>query len=100
MADSKPSTHVTHCTEKDISDPDVVKEFAEKLGDMEHLDYLYSLTVSDINATNPKLWNTWRASLHASALYLFRDVIRSGLGRPVDYQMLIEDTKFTAVKRW
>jgi len=25
-----------------------------------------------------------------------RDVIRSGLGRPVDYQMLIEDTKFAA----
>ncbi len=25
-----------------------------------------------------------------------RDVIRSGLGRPVDYQMLIEDTKFSA----
>lgn len=25
-----------------------------------------------------------------------RDVIRTGLGRPVDYQMLIEDTKFAA----
>ncbi|HEX5381115.1 MAG TPA: [protein-PII] uridylyltransferase, partial [Acinetobacter sp.] len=36
---------------KDISDPDVVKDFAEKLGDMEHLDYLYTLTVADINAT-------------------------------------------------
>ena len=30
-------------------------------------------------------------------LYTYaRDVIRSGLGRPVDYQMLIEDTKFAA----
>ncbi len=81
---------------KDISDPDVVKEFAEKMGDMEHLDYLYTLTVDDINATNPKLWNTWRASLMRQLYTQARDVIRSGLGRPVDYQMLIEDTKFAA----
>ncbi|WP_151815928.1 [protein-PII] uridylyltransferase [Acinetobacter soli] len=81
---------------KDISDPDVIKEFAEKLGDMENLDYLYTLTVADINATNPKLWNTWRASLMRQLYTYSRDVIRSGLGRPVDYQMLIEDTKFTA----
>lgn len=81
---------------KDISDPDVVKEFAEKMGDMEHLDYLYTLTVADINATNPTLWNTWRASLMRQLYTQARDVIRSGLGRPVDYQMLIEDTKFAA----
>ncbi len=81
---------------KDISDPDVVQAFAEKLGDIEHLDYLYTLTVADINATNPKLWNSWRASLMRQLYTHARDVIRSGLGRPVDYQMLIEDTKFAA----
>ncbi|MDM1781380.1 [protein-PII] uridylyltransferase [Acinetobacter sp. RF14B] len=81
---------------KDISDPDIVREFAEKMGDMEHLDYLYTLTVADINATNPKLWNTWRASLMRQLYTHARDVIRSGLGRPVDYRMLIEDTKFAA----
>ena len=81
---------------KDISDPDVVREFAEKMGDMEHLDYLYTLTVADINATNPKLWNTWRASLMRQLYTHARDIIRSGLGRPVDYKMLIEDTKFAA----
>ncbi|ALH96304.1 [protein-PII] uridylyltransferase [Acinetobacter equi] len=84
---------------KDISDPDVVKEFAEKMGDMEHLDYLYTLTVADINATNPTLWNTWRASLMRQLYTHARDVIRSGLGRPVDYQMLIEDAKFTASEK-
>lgn len=81
---------------KDISDPDVVKDFAEKLGDMEHLDYLYTLTVADINATNPNLWNSWRASLMRQLYTHARDIIRTGLGRPVDYQMLIEDTKFAA----
>lgn len=81
---------------KDISDPKVIKDFAEKLGDMEHLDYLYSLTVADINATNPKLWNTWRGSLMRQLYAQTRDSIRLGLDRPVDYQMLIEDTKFAA----
>ncbi len=81
---------------KDISDPDVVRAFAEKVGDMEHLDYLYTLTVADINATNPKLWNTWRASLMRQLYTSARDIIRRGLGRPVNYQILIEDTKFAA----
>ena len=79
MAYSKPFAHVTYSSEKDISDPDVVKDFAEKLGDMEHLDYLYTLTVADINATNPKLWNTWRASLMRQLYTHARDVIRTGL---------------------
>lgn len=81
---------------KDISDPDVVMNFAEKLGDMEHLNYLYTLTVADINATNPKLWNTWRSSLMRQLFIQARDVIRIGLDRPVDYQMHIEENKFTA----
>ncbi|MBU3848290.1 MAG: [protein-PII] uridylyltransferase [Candidatus Acinetobacter avistercoris] len=81
---------------KDISDPDIVKDFAKKMGDMEHLDYLYTLTVADINATNPKLWNTWRSSLMRQLYTHARDDIRTGLGRPVEYQLLIEDTKFAA----
>jgi hypothetical protein len=43
MVNQQSLTDVTHCSEKDISDPDEVKEFAEKVGDMEHLDYLYTL---------------------------------------------------------
>lgn len=53
---------------KDISDPMVIHEFADVIGDKAHLDYLYTLTVADIRATNPELWNSWRASL-LSQLY-------------------------------
>lgn len=84
---------------KDISDPDVVKAFAEQMGDMEHLDYLYCLTVADINATNPKLWTNWKASLLRQLYSQARDIIRGGLDRPVNHQMLIEDTKFAASER-
>ena len=83
---------------KDISDPDVVKGFADHMGDMVHLDYLYSLTVADINATNPKLWNSWRATLMRQLYTQARDVIRTGLDRPVDHQMIIDDTKFEAMQ--
>ncbi len=84
---------------KDISDPDVVQSFAERMGDMEHLDYLYCLTVADINATNPTLWTNWKASLLRQLYSQAREIIRAGIDRPVDHQMLIEDTKFTAMDK-
>ena len=48
---------------KDLTDNSVVKEFAEKVGNVETLNYLYCLTVADVSATNPNLWNSWNASL-------------------------------------
>lgn len=84
---------------KDISDPDVVQAFAERMGDMDHLDYLYCLTVADINATNPSLWTSWKASLLRQLYTNARETIRAGLDRPVDHQMLIEDNKFAAMDR-
>lgn len=48
---------------QDLSDPDVLHKFSAFVGSIERLNYLYCLTVADINATNPKLWNNWRAAL-------------------------------------
>src|SRR6202453_5340233 len=38
---------------KDISDPDIIHDFARRVGDQAHLDYLYVLTVADVRGTNP-----------------------------------------------
>lgn len=84
---------------KDIADPDVVQEFAQKVGDILHLDYLFTLTVADINATNPKLWNTWRASLLRTLYAQARRVLRRGLDTPFERQALIEDTKDQAMQQ-
>ena len=48
---------------KDLTDNSVIKEFAEKIRDLEILNYLYCLTAADVSATNPNLWNSWNASL-------------------------------------
>ncbi len=48
---------------KDIYDPKTVDEFCAKLPEPHYLDYLYLLTVADICATNPGLWNAWKDSL-------------------------------------
>jgi [protein-PII] uridylyltransferase len=83
---------------KDISDPDVVHEFAGKVGDLVHLDYLYTLTVADINATNPNLWNSWRASLLRQLYRETRRALRRGLNNPIDKQDWIDETRDTALK--
>lgn len=48
---------------KDIYDPDIIQNFADFVGSIRYLDYLYVFTVADMNATNSQLWNHWRASL-------------------------------------
>ncbi|WP_290705623.1 [protein-PII] uridylyltransferase [Amphritea sp.] len=68
---------------KDISDPDVILHFAEHVGDIIHLDYLYILTVADINATNHSLWNSWRATLMRQLYTETKRTLRRGLENPV-----------------
>lgn len=83
---------------KDIADPEVVYEFARQVGDLVHLDYLYVLTVSDINATNPALWNTWRDSLLRQLYIETKRALRRGLNNPVDKQDWIDETRDEALR--
>lgn len=81
---------------EDISDPAVVQRFARFVGDETHLNYLYALTVADITATNPTLWNNWRASLMRQLYMDTRKALRSGLEDIGDRSELIKETRDTA----
>jgi [protein-PII] uridylyltransferase len=47
----------------DLSDIDVIRNFANLVKDERHLTALYLLTVADIRGTSPKVWNAWKAKL-------------------------------------
>ena len=81
---------------KDISDPEVIRDFARLVGDQTHLDYLYVLTVADVRGTNPKLWNTWKASLFEEFYERTKRALRRGLESAVDQEELVAETQAAA----
>jgi len=87
----------TTAQRKDLSDPQVIHDFAQTVVDETHLDYLYVLTVADINATNPTLWNSWRASLLRQLYTETKRALRRGLENPVDREEQIRQTQSAAL---
>ncbi|GIX34097.1 MAG: bifunctional uridylyltransferase/uridylyl-removing enzyme [Lysobacterales bacterium] len=65
---------------EDIQDPKVIARFAASVGHRDRLDYLYLLTVADISATHPKLWNDWKGELLAALYDSTRLLIRRSGG--------------------
>lgn len=82
---------------QDISDPEIVRNFALEVGDQLRLDYLFALTVADISATNPTLWNAWRASLLRQLYAETKRALRRGLETPVDKHEWIEEAQQAAI---
>lgn len=83
---------------EDIHDPDVIKAFALSMGDQVHLDYLFVLTVADINGTNPNLWNTWRASLLRKLYFATKRALSQGLEVTVGKDKLVQQNRERALQ--
>lgn len=83
---------------QDIQDPDVVRRFAVQVGDWERLECLYLLTGADIRATNPKLWNGWKARLLSDLYRAARFQLRRGIDQPVHRQDRIHATRLKALE--
>ena len=83
----------------DISDPEIVNIFAAKVGDRQRLDYLYLLTVADIRATSPTLWNSWKDALLRELYTTTKRALRRGLENPLNRDELITEFKVAVLNR-
>jgi [protein-PII] uridylyltransferase len=52
-----------YAQKRDVSDPATVKAFTRLVGDPERLRTLLILTVADIRAVGPGVWNAWKGNL-------------------------------------
>jgi [protein-PII] uridylyltransferase len=79
---------------EDLSNPDVIRAFAERVGNERYLTALYLLTVADIRGTSPKVWNAWKGKLLED---LYRYTLRMLGGRAPDASADIEARKREAL---
>jgi len=63
----------------DIDDPETIRTFAEQVQSPERLKLLLILTVADIRAVGPKVWNGWKATLLRELYHRAADVMSGGL---------------------
>ena len=82
---------------KDISDPDVITEFAKIVGNPVRLDHLYLLTVADIRATDPKKWNNWKNSLLRELYHATKHALLRGLENPQERDEIIQNKQAGAM---
>lgn len=82
----------------DISDPEVVTAFARKVAARDRLDYLFLLTVADIRATNPALWNSWRATLLTDLYRSTARALERGLDNPLQASDIATEAQLAALE--
>ncbi|MEM1036525.1 MAG: [protein-PII] uridylyltransferase [Pseudomonadota bacterium] len=63
---------------RDISDPRTIVDFTAIVGDLEHLRLLYILTVADIRAVGPTVWNGWKDQLLSDLYHNTEAALRGG----------------------
>jgi [protein-PII] uridylyltransferase len=63
---------------QDLSDPDVIRRFANMAGDERKLVGLYLLTVADVRGTSPKVWNAWKGKLLEDLFNAARHLLQGG----------------------
>ena len=63
---------------RDLSDPEVITAFADKIRNDRYLVALYLLTVADVRGTNPEIWNAWKAKLMEELFWQTRRYLSDG----------------------
>ncbi|MBI5627084.1 MAG: [protein-PII] uridylyltransferase [Nitrosomonadales bacterium] len=63
---------------QDLSNPEVIANFAGKIKNDRYLVALYLLTVADVRGTSPKIWNAWKAKLMEDLFHQTRRYMSDG----------------------
>ena len=63
---------------RDVNDPKTIQDFAEIVQSPERLKLLLILTVADIRAVGPGVWNGWKGQLLRNLYYATRPVLAGG----------------------
>ena len=63
---------------RDLSDGKTISDFAELVQSLDRLRLLLCLTVVDMRATGPNVWNNWKAELLRELYYATEDVLSGG----------------------
>ncbi|MFN3724898.1 MAG: [protein-PII] uridylyltransferase [Allosphingosinicella sp.] len=63
---------------RDISDPQTIRDFVERVKSLERLRLLHILTVVDIRAVGPGTWNSWKGQLITNLFEAAEEVLRLG----------------------
>ncbi len=63
---------------RDISDPRTVAKFASLVGSLERLRLIYILTIADIMAVGPGVWNGWKGQLLSELFLTTSATLRGG----------------------
>jgi [protein-PII] uridylyltransferase len=69
----------TYAQTRDVSDPKTIRDFAHIVGTPERLKLLLMLTVADIRAVGPGIWNGWKGQL-LRTLYHQTEPLFAGAG--------------------
>ena len=77
---------------QDLSDPDVIKRFAQIVQTEDRLNGLFLLTVCDIRATGPKVWTQWKSQLLQDLYWQTLPLVRQG-GAPDRESLLLQRQK-------
>lgn len=82
---------------RDLTDPQEIHDFAQRVRTLLRLDHLFLLTVADLRGTNPELLTTWKYALLVELYQATREALQRGLDNPVDSTEIIEGTQAQAL---
>jgi [protein-PII] uridylyltransferase len=84
---------------RDLSDPNLIAQFAQECGDLEKLTALYLLTYADICSVGPSMWTQWKAQLLWELYEKTRAHLSRGSSHPVASSQG-EPSRAAFVERW